>query len=37
VERGEHRDLLARSREYRRLYELKIGEHPARTISMDEA
>jgi ATP-binding cassette subfamily B protein len=37
VERGGHSDLIARSRQYRQLYELKIGQNPSRTISMEEA
>ncbi|TLY31479.1 MAG: ATP-binding cassette domain-containing protein [Nitrospirae bacterium] len=37
VERGRHSELMARSGQYRQLYELKLGQYPARTISMEEA
>ena len=37
VERGRHSELMARSGQYRQLYELKDGQYPARTISMEEA
>ncbi|TLY20372.1 MAG: ABC transporter ATP-binding protein [Nitrospirae bacterium] len=37
VERGGHSELMTRSGQYRQLYELKIGQSPARTISMEEA
>jgi len=37
VERGGHSDLMARSRQYRQLYELKIGQNPSRAISMEQA
>jgi len=37
VERGRHSELMARSGQYRQLYELKLGQDPARTISMEEA
>jgi ABC-type multidrug transport system fused ATPase/permease subunit len=37
VERGGHSELLASSRQYRQLYELKVGQYPARTISMEDA
>src|SRR5256712_9216488 len=37
VERGRDSELMARSGQYRQLYELKDGQYPARTISMEEA
>ena len=37
VERGGHSELMASSRQYRQLYELKVGQYPARTISMEDA
>src|SRR5207253_3650016 len=37
VERGGHSDVMARSRQYRQLYELKIGQNPSRAISMEQA
>jgi ATP-binding cassette subfamily B protein len=37
VECGRHGELMASSRQYRQLHELKTGQHPARPISMEEA
>ncbi len=36
VECGEHSDLMGSSRQYRQLYNLRIGEHEARNVSMEE-
>lgn len=35
IERGRHSDLMARSRQYRQLYELKSGRHETRKVSME--
>ena len=37
VERGRHSELMAKSGQYRQLYELKTGRDKARTISIEEA